>query len=375
MQLPQIRIVKTRKELKDFIYLPESIHASHKNWVPPIYSDEWKFYDPKYNKALLLADTILFLAYEGKLPVGRIMGIINKKHNENNHELTARFFNLDCYDNPGVSHLLIESVEKWAKDKGMNKVIGPFGFSDKDPEGAQVEGFENLPVIATASNLPYLPLLIEKEGYIKETDCLVYKLYIPSPIPDFYQKVYDRVIRNENFRLLEFKTRSQLKPYIVPIFRLVNETYRSIYGFIEMDEAEMHELARKYLPLLDPEFMKVVVDKENNPIAFVIASPDISIGIQKAKGKIFPFGFIHILSSAKRSTQLDLFLGAVKEKYITAGLTALLGVATFNSAKKRKMKYIDSHLILETNKPMRTVMERLGGTVYKRYRVYSKKIN
>lgn len=375
MQLPQIRIVKTRKELKEFIYLPEAIHASHKNWVPPIYSDEWKFYDPKYNKALLLADTILFLAYEGELPVGRIMGIINKKHNENNHELTARFFNLDCYDNPGVSHLLIEAVEKWAKEKGMNKIIGPFGFSDKDPEGAQVEGFENLPVIATATNLPYLPSLIEKEGYTKETDCLVYKLYIPSPIPDFYQKVYDRVIRNENFRLLEFKTRSQLKPYIVPIFRLVNETYRSIYGFIEMDEAEMHELARKYLPLLDPEFMKVVVDKENNPIAFVIASPDISIGIQKAKGKIFPFGFIHILSSAKRSTQLDLFLGAVKEKYITAGLTALLGVATFNSAKKRKMEYIDSHLILETNKPMRTVMERLGGTVYKRYRVYSKKIN
>lgn len=374
MQSLVIKVVESGKELKEFIYLSEKIHQHHENWVPPIYSDERKFYDPKYNKALDSSDTVLFLAYNNGKPVGRIMGIINNKHNSLHHEKTARFFNFDCYDQPAVSHALLDSVEKWAIKKGMNKIVGPFGFSDKDPQGVQVEGFENMPVIATATNLPYLPELIEKEGYKKETDCLVYKLPIPWPIPDIYQRVFDRVISNKNIRLREFTSRRQLKPYIVPVFRLVNETYRSLFGFAEMDEDEMHEMARKYLPMLDPEFTKVITDRENNPIAFVVASPDISKGIRRAKGKIFPFGFIHILSSAKHTDQLDLFLGAVKERYMNTGLTALLGVSIFNSANKRGLKYIDSHLILESNKPMRAVMEKLKATIYKRYRVYSKNI-
>ena len=369
-----IKPVDSPKELKEFIYLPEKIHQHHENWVPPIYSDERKFYNPKYNKSLISADTVLFLAYIDGKPMGRIMGIINKNYNLLHNETTARFFNFDCYDNVEVSHSLIDAVEKWAQEKGMNKIIGPFGFSDKDPQGVQIEGFENMPVIATATNLPYLPGLIEKEGYNKETDCLVYKLPIPSPIPDIYQRVYDRVMRNKNIKLREFTSRRQLKPYIVPVFRLVNETYRSLFGFTEMDEDEMHEMARKYLPMLDPEFTKVITDTNNNPIAFVVASPDISKGIRKAKGKIFPFGFIHILSSAKQTKQLDLFLGAVKEKYMNTGLTALLGVSIFNSANKRGLNYIDSHLILESNKPMRAVMERLDAVTYKRYRVYSKNL-
>ena len=372
MQKFKIKIVDTLKEQRIFIYLPEKIHEHHENWVPPIYSDERKFYDPKYNKSLLSSDTVLFLAYINGKPVGRIMGIINRKYNSLHNEKTARFFNFDCYNDPEVSYSLLDAAENWAVKKGMNKIIGPFGFSDKDPQGAQVEGFENIPVIATATNLPYLPRLIENSGYKKETDCLVYKLPIPSQIPDIYQRVFDRVTRNKHIRLREFTSRRQLKPYIVPVFRLVNETYRSLFGFDEMNEDEMHELARKYLPMLDPEFTKVITDQDNNPIAFVVASPNISKGIRKAKGKLFPLGFIHILSSAKHTDQLDLFLGAVKEKYMNTGLTALLGVSIFNSANKRGLKYIDSHLILESNKPMRAVMERLNAVIYKRYRVYSK---
>lgn len=374
MQIPEIKIVESKKDLREFIYLPEKIHEHHENWVPPIYSDEFKFYDHKYNRSLLSADTILLLAYSEEKPVGRIMGIINKKNTEQENEKTAHFFNFDCYDDPKISHSLIDAIEKWARQKGITKMIGPFGFSDKDPEGAQVEGFEFMPVLATASNLPYLPGLIEKEGYTKETDCLVYKLPIPSPVPDVYQKVFNRLITNKNIRLIEFKSKSELKPYIVPVFRLVNETYSSLFGFTQMDEQEMHELARKYLPMLDPEFTKVVTDIDNNPIAFIVASPDISKGIRKAKGKIFPFGFIHILASAKKTEQLDLFLGAVKENYKNKGLTALLGVSIFNSANRRGLKYIDSHLILESNKPMRAVMERLGAKIYKRYRVFSKNL-
>ena len=216
--------------------------------------------------------------------------------------------------------------------------------------------------------------LIENTGYEKKFDCLVYKLIIPQEIPQQYLNVYNRIIQTRDIRVIEFTKRSQLKPYIVPVLRLLNETYQSIYGFVAMDEEEMHQLAIKYLPILDPEFTKVITDSENNPLAFVVACPDMSKGLQKAKGKLFPFGFLYILSSLKSSKQLDLFLGAVKNADKNLGLIAVLGVKLFQSALIRKMEFIDSHLILESNKPMRAVMERVGAEVYKRYRIYSKQL-
>jgi hypothetical protein len=142
-----------------------------------------------------------------------------------------------------------------------------------------------------------------------------------------------------------------------------------------MEEAEMNYLADQYLPLLDPEFTKLVLDAKGQPAAFIVSSPDISKGIIKAKGRLWPFGFIHILVEAGRSRQLDLFLGAVRNNFQNHGLTAILGAALFRTAIKRKMEFMDSHLILESNIRMRAIMERLGAEIYKRYRIYSKKIS
>jgi hypothetical protein len=367
-----IEVVKTKKQLRKFIFLPEKIHQDDPRWLPPIYIDEWKFYDPKHNRSLALCKTILFLAYHNSKVVGRVMGIINPAYNKLIQEKEARFFNLESYNDQKIVHALLSSVEQWAMKHGMNKMIGPFGFSDKDPQGVQIEGFEHVPVIATAGNFPYLKDLIEGEGFSKKFDCLVYKLDIPKEVPEPYLRVAERMKKHKDIHLIEFTDRKQLKPYIVPVLRLVNETYRSIYGFVEMEEEEMQQLADKYLPILDPAFTKVITDSENHPLAFIVASPDMSKGIQKAKGKLFPFGFLYILSSLKKSKQLDLFLGAVKDPEKNKGLIALLGVSIIQSAIDRKMDFIDSHLILESNKPMRAVMERLEAKIYKRYRVYSK---
>jgi hypothetical protein len=367
-----VKEVKSRKDLKVFIHLPEEIHKDHTNWVPPIYSDEWKFYSPRHNRSFMISDTILFLAYRDKEPVGRIMGIINRKYNEDRKEATARFFNFECKDDFEIAHVLISAIEKWAIHHGMNKLIGPFGFSDKDPQGIQIEGFDYLPVIATASNQPYIQSLIEKNGYTKEMDCVVYGMEVPQQTPGNYNLIYDKIIKENKLKLVEFESRSELKPYIIPVLKLVNETYKSLYGFLEMDDEEMMQLANKYKPLLNPNFTKLVVDNSNNIAAFVISSPDISAGIKKAKGRLFPFGIFYILQAMRNSKQLDLFLGAVSEKYSRKGVTALLGVSLFRSARKRGIDFIDSHLILETNIQMRNVMERLGATIYKRYRIYQK---
>jgi len=214
--------------------------------------------------------------------------------------------------------------------------------------------------------------LVEHEGYTKEIDCVSYSMPIPSSIPELILKIADRVQQNKNLKLLEFKSKSQLKPYIVPVFRLVNECYAPLFGFVPMNEEEMKKFATQYLPILDPAFVKVIVDSANEVVAFVVSMPDMSKGIQKAKGKIFPFGFIHILSSAKKTKQLDLLLGAVKPNYRGKGLTALLGKSLMETARSRALQTMDSHLILENNSRMRAECENVGGKIYKRYRVYKK---
>ena len=171
--------------------------------------------------------------------------------------------------------------------------------------------------------------------------------------------------------LIEFKSKRQLKPYIIPVLRLVNETYAPLFGFAPMSEKEMKKFADQYLPVLDTEYVKVVVNKTNEVIAFVVAMPDMSAGIQKAKGKLFPFGFIYVLNSMRKSKQLNLMLGAVKNGHHGKGISAMMGKAMIESAIKNGLEIMDSHLILEHNLSMRGECEKLNGKVCKRYRIFS----
>jgi hypothetical protein len=365
--------VKGKRSLRRYIHLPQRLYRSYPNWVPPIYADEWKFHNLKRNAALASAEVMRIIAQRDGEPVGRIMGIILRQPVESGRE--ARFFNLDCINDSSVAHALLRFVEEWAIKRGMNKLIGPFGFSDKDPQGLQIEGFEHLPVIAAPSNPPYLKSLVEGEGYTKEVDCVSYKLPILKDGPALYEKVYERVLRNRALRLVEFGTKREIKPHIIPALRLVNETYASLFGFIPMSEQEMKRLAAQYMPVIDPAFLKLVQDQEGSLIGFVVAIPDMSRGIQKAKGKLFPFGFLHMLAAAKKTRQLNAVLGAIKQEYRNRGVNVLLGKALSRSGLERGFEFIDSHLVLETNQRMCAEYENLGSELYKRFRIYQKRLS
>lgn len=369
-----IKEVTTKQDLKTFIYLPLHIYKGYKNYVPPVFSDEWKLHNPKYNKSLANCDVIRVLAIEGGKPVGRIMGIIHKTYNEKPGEQTARFFQFDCVDDAAVSHALISFIENWARSNGATKLIGPFGFSDKDPQGAQIEGFEYLPVIVTPSNPPYIPVLIEKEGYTKQEDCVSYNLPVPQKLPGVYETVYKRLAANTNFKVVEFTSKKQLKPYIIPVLRLVNETYGDLFGFVPMTEAEMKTFAAQYMMVLDPTCVKVVETAQKDIAAFIVAMPDMSPGLQKAKGKILPFGFLYLLAAAKKTKQLNLMLGAIKPRYRGIGLNVLMAKAIIDTALQRGYTLIDSHLVLENNTRMCAELHNLGGKIYKRYRIYQKRL-
>ena len=369
----EIREAQSRKDLKTFIYLPEKIHAGHANWVHPIYMDDWKFFDKTKNKAFAYCDTIMFLATRGEQCVGRVMGIINHRYNEHRSEKTARFGYLEAYEDQETVHALLARIEDWARAKGMTRVVGPYGFSDQDPEGFLIEGFDHRATIATYYNFEWMPKLVENEGYAKDIDYFVYKLEVPKEMPEFYKRIFERAEKKGTFEIIEFKNKKQLKPWIRPIFSLMNETYmqNNIYGYAPLDEKEMDDLAKRYLPVVNPRFIKVVA-KDGEPAAFIIGMPDMSEGIQKAKGKLFPLGFIKILRAAKKTKQLDLLLGAIREKYRGMGLDVLMGVKMIQSALEAGYEVMDTHHEMETNVKVRAEMERMGGKIYKKFRVLQK---
>lgn len=366
--------VRTRKDLKRFIFLPAKIHKGRKNWVPPIWIDEWKVFDPEKNESFGHSDTIRLLAWRGEELVGRIMGIINRRYNEHRGEKTSRWAWLEAWEDREVIHALLAHVEEWARQSGMERIIGPYGFSDQDPEGYLIKGFENRATIATYYNFEWLPGIIEEEGYEKDMDYFVYTFPIPENISDSYRKICDRV-RKRGFEVTEFTKRKELKQWVKPILGLMNETYSesNIYGYTPLTEKEMESLARRYLPLLDPHLVKAVV-VDGDPIAFVIGMPDLTLGIQQANGRLFPFGLLKIMRAAKKTKQLDLLLGAIKKEYRGRGLDILMGEAIFRSANEAGMEIIDTHHEMETNEAVRSDMERMGGVIYKIFRVWQKNL-
>ena len=370
----EIREVISKQDLRAFINLPAKIHKDHHNWVPPIYMDDKVFFNAQKNKSFSYCDTLLLLAFKNKKVVGRIMGIINRRYNELHDEKDGRFCFMETWDDQEVFDALITYVENWTKEKGMVNLVGPLGFSDKDPQGFLIEGFDEPMVIAANCNFPYMPQLIEKKGFEKKIDCLVYKVNIPDKIPEIYLKIYDRVMSRNKINVLEFTKRSQLKPLIRPIFTLLNDTFKDIYAFAPFEISEMDDFANRYLLLMDPRFIKVITNNQGEIVAFFIAMPDISKGIVASKGRIIPFGIFQIFRAQKKTKQLNLLLGAVKKEYQGMGVDVVMGVKMFETAISRGMEYMDTHLELEDNNKMLAEFKFMGKELYKRYRIYKKRL-
>lgn len=367
--------VTTRKLLREFIHLPAKIHQNHSNWVPPIYMDEWTYFDPKKNRAFDHCTTVLYVAVKAGEVVGRIMGIISHQYNESHKISDVRFCYLETYDDAEVFNLLIESVSEWARKNGMNRMVGPLGFSDKDPQGWLIEGYDQPIVIATNCNFPYMNALLEGLSFTKEIDLVVYRIPIPEELPEFYKSIYKRFTsRESNPVLKEFTSRSQVKPYIRKVLTLLNETFAGIYGFVPFTLKEMDDFANRYLYLINPRFIKIFVDENDEVVSFLVAMSDISEGIKKSKGYLLPWGFIPLLTAGRKSKQLNLLLGGIAPEYQGRGVDVMMGIKLIESAKKAGKVVIDSHLELETNVKVRAEMEKMGGQVYKRYRIYQKKL-
>ncbi len=367
----ELKQVQSRNDLGKFIRFPFLIYKNNPYWLPPIFFDEKNFHNPKKNKALRTNDTIMYLAYKNGKIAGRIMGIIHHLNNDHTGIKRARFFKFDCINDQQVAHALINAIEVWGKSKGMDEIIGPFGFSDKDPQGLLINGFDIRAAIVAPYNDPYYIDLVEKEGYTKEVDLFEYKIPVPDKIPDFYQRIYERVSRNKDIQCVQLRNKKELRPYIMPVMRLINETFRDIYGSYELDEEEMQKFADDYMMILDVDFTIIITDK-GVPISFFIAVPDVGPALQKTGGKLFPFGFLRIMKEMKRTDFIVLMIGGIRASHQGTGIDVMMGVKMLEACARRGIKQIHSHLELEENHKIRGEMEKMGGKVCKVHRVYRK---
>jgi hypothetical protein len=370
-----IRKVENKKDLRLFIHLPATIHKDHSNWVPPLYMDEWDYFDPKKNGLFEHCEHVLLLAFKDNKCVGRCMGLISKEYNKSHNENHVRFSNLETFNDQEVFDALVNWVANWGKSLGMNKIVGPLAFSDKDPQGFLIEGFDKPVVIASNCNFPYMVDLTEASGFTKKVDLVVYQIPIPDQIPELHQKILQRVQeRNSNLTLLQFTSRREIKPLIRPVLQLVNDTFGDIYGFVPFNEKEMDDFANKYLFLINPRYVKLIVNEKKEIIALFIAMADISEGIKKSKGYLIPFGIFRIFAAARKTKQINLLLGAIDPRYQGIGLDVWMGLSLVRSAKETGKKVMDSHLELEYNTKVRAEMEKFGGKVYKKFRIFQRDI-
>jgi ribosomal protein S18 acetylase RimI-like enzyme len=213
--------------------------------------------------------------------------------------------------------------------------------------------------------------LVETEGYEKKTDLVNYLIELPKNLPPIYERVLSRVGKIEDYKIIEFTKKKELKPYIIPALELMNETFMEIYGFVPLNDKEKKEFVSRYFSILDPKFIKLV-EAENQLIGFAVSMPDISPGIKACNGRLLPFGIFKILNESKRTKKLMMMLGGVKKEYRGKGIDVLMGVKILESAIKHGMEIADSHLVLEDNTKMRAEYERVGGKVVKKFRIYQK---
>jgi hypothetical protein len=370
----EIREVASTRDRRLFLEIPYELHRNQELWVPPLRALEKSYLDPRKNLHLPYSEVICFVATIESEPVGRVMGIINRKLNEYWNMKQARFCNFESVDDPAVARGLLDPLEAWARRNGTDHVVGPLGFSNQDPQGFLIEGFEERPSVGTIYNSPYIPGLIEGAGYEKEVDYVTYKIPIPDVIPEMLSKIARRVEKRMAVELVEFDRRADAREALPAVFRFMNETYTEIYGFLPLPDEIIERTVHRYAHILDPHFLKVIRNDQGDMVAFIFGIKDITEGFKQARGNLFPLGYFKVLRHQRRSKRLDLLLGAIREDYRGRGLDMLLAISTIRSAHAQGMQIVDTHHELESNRLIRAEMEKLGGILYKRHRVYRKKL-
>lgn len=378
-----IKKVEGRRELRAFIRFNYHLYKGNPYAVPDFLEDMLDTFNRKKNAAFEFCEADLFLAYRDKEIVGRVVAIINHKANKTWGTKNVRFGWIDFIDDIQVLKALLDTVEQWGRERGMNKIVGPLGFTDMDPEGMLTEGFDQLSTMSTSYNYPYYPKLIEQLGFEKEVDWVERKVMVPTADAQADAAKYIRVAelssKRYNLHMRRFKSHKEILEaadgqYVQKIFDVINRSYANLYGYSQMNERQIKQYADTYLPFLDTRLLAVVEDQNNEPIAVGICMGSLSYALQKAHGKLFPFGWWHLAKAVyiKPAPVLDMLLIGVLPEWQNKGVNALLFAEIIPVAQKMGFVWAETHVQLEDNEKSQVQWAHLDCTIHKRRRCYKK---
>lgn len=373
----EIKPIKpTKKDLRKYVQFGIDLYKGNECYVPPLFFDEVNTFLPEKNPAFDFCQAQSFLAYKDDKIAGRITAIINNAVNEKTNEKVVRFGFVDFYDDAEVVDALFDAVIKWGKERGMTSIAGPLGFSDMDPEGMLIDGFDEMGTMATIYNYPYYGTHMERMGYVKDTDWIEFRMTVPDDIPEKYKRIADIVRRKFELHTVTLKSRKWVKEtYGRAIFELINEAYKDLYGFVALTDAQINYYIDMYLGMLRLEDVCLIADKEDKLVGVGISMPSLSMALRRSGGKLFPFGWYHILKAIRGGADVvDLLLVAIKPEYQGKGVNALLFSTLIPSYIANGYKFAESNVELEDNENVQKQWEYFERRQHRRRRAWKKEI-
>lgn len=362
--------------LHQYVQFGIDLYKGNPCYVPPLIFDDVNTLTPDKNPAFDFCDAQSFMAFRNGEPVGTITAIINHAVNEKTGKKQMRFGFVEFIDDAEVVDELFAAAEEWGRERGMTEIVGPMGFSDMDYEGMLIEGFDEMGTMATIYNHPYYPEHMARMGYTKETDWIEFRMTVPDAIPEKYSRIAEIIARKYNLSVKKYKSRSKIKKeYGRAIFELVNEAYKDLYGFVSLTDRQIDYYIDMYIGVLRLDDVALVVDADGKLVAMGISMPSMSQALRKAKGKMFPFGWYHLLKAIQGKTDVvDLLLVAVKPEYQSKGVNALI----FNDLIPRYIangyKYAESNVELEDNENVQKQWEYFERRQHRRRRAFRKNL-
>ncbi|MBR3291292.1 MAG: N-acetyltransferase [Bacteroidales bacterium] len=373
----EIKEVTTRRELRVFVNFPEKLYKDNPYYVPPLVFDQMDTLDQKKGAAQEFCDSKLYLAYKDGELVGRVAAIVNHKANAQWNHKQVRFGWIDFIDDREVSHALMDKVVEFGRQHGMDSIVGPLGFTDFDPEGMLVDGYDQISTMALIYNHPYYVTHIEEMGFEKDADWLEYRMFFDGTLPERYDRLHDIVLKRAGCHVREINRKMiREENYGMKVFECINKCYKDLYNFTVLPTHMAEKYLGFYLSILDLQYLCMIENEKGELVAFGITMPSICKALQKTRGKLFPFGWFHILKSLmwKNEGGAELLLVGVIPEYQKTGINSVLVLDVLKNYHKNGIKWAETNAILESNNVCKSQFEVFPLEYRKRRRSYIRKL-
>ncbi|MDY3547610.1 GNAT family N-acetyltransferase [Riemerella anatipestifer] len=366
-----VRKVTNDKELQDFIKFPNNLYKENPNYVPPLNNDEKNIWNAKENPALSYSDAEQYLAYKNGKIVGRIALMVNYKEEKELGIKKLRFGWLDFIDDIEVSKALMDKAIKVAKSKKIPKIEGPMGFTNLDKAGMLVMGFDKLATMIGIYNFDYYPTHLEQLGLKKEKEWVEFEIDFPKQLPEKVTKFSGLIKEKYKLKVLRFNHKKEILPLVEPMFKLLDETYKNLSTYTPISDEQIKTYKEKYFGFIDKDYIICIADEQNDLIAFAITMPSYSRALQKAKGKLFPFGWWHFLQASKKNDRANFYLIGIRPDYQRRGVTSIIFEEIYKVFRKKGVKFLETNPELEENKNIQLLWQDYNPVNHKRRRTYS----